>query len=160
MREIMSLLLGSRTALDDRRAFFKAQVVFWLLCAPDGHAKNFSVFLEPKGSYCSTPLYDVISAYPVLGHGRNRIAPEKVHMAMGALGKNKHYDWSRLSLRHWLSTAAACDLGSQATGIFAELVDRTPHVLAQVSEDLPKGFPASVADSILDGIRKTATKLQ
>jgi len=33
----------------DRRNFLKAQVFYWILAAPDGHAKNFSVFLEPRG---------------------------------------------------------------------------------------------------------------
>jgi hypothetical protein len=34
------------------------------------HAKNFSVFLLPSGAYRLTPRYDILSAYPVLGHGR------------------------------------------------------------------------------------------
>ena len=38
---IMSLLLGSREAADDRETFFSAQILFWPLAAPDGHAKNF-----------------------------------------------------------------------------------------------------------------------
>ena len=53
----MTLLLGARTAQPDRQRFFRAQILFWLLAAPDGHAKNFSVFLEPAGAYSLTPLY-------------------------------------------------------------------------------------------------------
>jgi len=44
--QIMSLLNGSSNAQADRKQFFKAQVIFWLLCAIDGHGKNFSLFLE------------------------------------------------------------------------------------------------------------------
>lgn len=29
--------------------FFQAQLLFWMLCATDGHAKNFSLFLRPGG---------------------------------------------------------------------------------------------------------------
>ena len=29
----------------------KSQVLFWLLAATDGHAKNFSVFIEPEGRF-------------------------------------------------------------------------------------------------------------
>jgi serine/threonine-protein kinase HipA len=65
--DICSLLLGSRQATRDRRNFFKAQVLFWMLCAIDGHGKNFSVSIEPLGRYSLTPLYDVLSAYPILG---------------------------------------------------------------------------------------------
>ena len=38
---IMGLLLGSSLADEDRRGFFKTQMLYWLLCAIDGHAKNF-----------------------------------------------------------------------------------------------------------------------
>jgi len=34
-----------------------------LLCATDGHAKNFSIFIGQGGTYRMTPLYDVLSAY-------------------------------------------------------------------------------------------------
>ena len=86
MRDILTLLLGSHRALADCRAFFKAQIVYWLLCATDGHAKNFSVFIEPKGRFTQTPLYDVLPAYLIMGHGRNQLAAEKVRMAMAVRG--------------------------------------------------------------------------
>ena len=46
-----------------------------MLCATDGHAKNFSLFIRPGGRYQLTPLYDVLSAYPVLGEGPSKISP-------------------------------------------------------------------------------------
>ena len=52
---ILESLEGSMARDADRRTFFQAQVIFWLLCAPDGHAKNFSVFLRPGGRYQLTP---------------------------------------------------------------------------------------------------------
>ena len=61
IRTIMGLLLGSSRADDDRRDFFKTQILYWLLCAIDGHAKNFSLFLEAGGGYRLTPRYDVLS---------------------------------------------------------------------------------------------------
>ncbi|MFP4180161.1 MAG: HipA domain-containing protein [Spirochaetaceae bacterium] len=75
---IMKLLLASRTALRDRIAFFKTHILFWMLAAIDGHAKNFSIFIEPEGRFALTPAYDVLSAYPVMGHGSNKLPPEKV----------------------------------------------------------------------------------
>jgi serine/threonine-protein kinase HipA len=159
IQSIMSLLLGSRSAQDDRQNFFRAQVLFWMLCATDGHAKNFSVFLEPGGRYTSTPLYDVLSAYPVLGQGRYRLAPEKARLAMAAVGRSRHYGWSRIARRQLLSTAAACHLGAHGESLIADLIDRTPGVIAKVSRALPTGFPGSVAESILAGLRKAADRL-
>ncbi len=55
----------------------KAQILFWLIGATDGHAKNFSVFLGPGGSYRLTPLYDVLTAQPSLdAHQINAQADE------------------------------------------------------------------------------------
>jgi len=44
---IVRMLRGSDDAASDQRSFLKANIVFWLLGATDGHAKNFSVFLSP-----------------------------------------------------------------------------------------------------------------
>ena len=62
---LMSFLLGSSEALQDRYHFMQFQLFQWLLAATDGHAKNFSVFIQPGGSYRLTPFYDILSAYPL-----------------------------------------------------------------------------------------------
>jgi serine/threonine-protein kinase HipA len=65
--DIMTTLLGSATPEQDRYLFMKSQVLFWLLAATDGHAKNFSVFIEPEGRFRLTPFYDILSMYPAFG---------------------------------------------------------------------------------------------
>lgn len=57
----------------DLRTLLQAQLLFWLLAATDGHAKNFSIHLLPQAHYQLTPLYDVLSAWPVIGKGANRL---------------------------------------------------------------------------------------
>ena len=64
MVAVLNVLEGSDTPADNQRAFMKAQLLFWLIGATDGHAKNFSVFLGPGGSFRLTPLYDVLTAQP------------------------------------------------------------------------------------------------
>ena len=64
-------LRGSDAPEADRNRFLATQLLFWLLAAPDGHAKNFSIFIEPEGRYRLTPLYDIMSAWPVIGDGPN-----------------------------------------------------------------------------------------
>ncbi len=85
--KMMSLLLGSERPAKDQRDFMFTQLVFWVLAAINGHAKNFSFFLLPGGAFRLTPRYDILSAYPILGHGRGRFAPEKIRMAMAVHGK-------------------------------------------------------------------------
>lgn len=66
IKDIMNVLLGSANSIADRDIFYRTQVFFWLLAAIDGHAKNFSLFIEAEGKYRLTPLYDMISAYPLI----------------------------------------------------------------------------------------------
>jgi serine/threonine-protein kinase HipA len=42
IKRAMDLLLGSTHAEQDRLDFLRTQILFWMLCAIDGHAKNFS----------------------------------------------------------------------------------------------------------------------
>lgn len=157
--DLMSLLLGAHAAWADRRTFFKAQVLFWLLAAVDGHAKNFSIFIEVGGRFSLTPLYDVISAYPVMGPGANRLAPREVRMAMAVSGRNRHYRWSEILARHWLATAKASSFESEATAILDELIGATPAALDEVTAVIPSGFPAGVAEPILEGVGTAVRRL-
>lgn len=158
IRKIMGLLLGSSRADEDRRDFFKTQILYWLFCAIDGHAKNFSLFLEAGGGYRLTPRYDVLSAFPVLGTSKRMLSPKKVKMAMAVEGKNRHYLWHSILGRHWEETAKRCGLGSVFRSLVAELLDRTPGAIESVSSRLPKKFPDSVASPILDGLRASASR--
>jgi len=159
IEETMKLLFGARTAFADRRTFLKAQILFWMLAATDGHAKNFSLFIEPGGRYSLTPIYDVLSAYPVMGHGAGQFAPEKLRMAMAVTGKNRHYEWSRIKRRHWIATAATCNAAKDIEQIIAELVEQVPRVVSEVSTSLPAEFPDRVAGSIFEGLLRSKTLL-
>jgi serine/threonine-protein kinase HipA len=158
IRPIMELLLGSERAAQDRRDFMRTLLVFWMLAAIDGHAKNFSIFLLPTGAYRLAPRYDILSAYPILGHGRGKLAPEKIRMAMAVEGKNRHYHWHGIHARHWIETAKRHGLEDMQM-IMTDLVARTPEVIQQVQNLLPAGFPAPIADTVLAGIRARADQL-
>ena len=154
--EIVQALAGSAAARADRIDFLRTQFVFWLLCAIDGHAKNFSVFIEPAGRFRLTPRYDVLSAYPFIGHGANRLPTQKIKMAMGLHGTNKHYHWSKIRLGHFIATAQRCGMGTEMPPVFDELLARAAQVADEVAATLPKGFPDAVGAPILDGLRRAA----
>ena len=59
--EIMDLLRGSDEQSMDRSDFLKANILFWLIGATDGHAKNFSLCIFPGGRFKMAPLYDVLT---------------------------------------------------------------------------------------------------
>jgi serine/threonine-protein kinase HipA len=157
VKAINSLLLGSRNAREDIKHFTKAQILFWMLCAPDGHAKNFSIFIEKQGRFRLAPLYDVISAYPILGRGKNAISANKIKMAMAMPGRNKHYHWSKVQSRHIESTASMA--GGDAKQMIDELCDKTDYVVECVEAQLSDEFPQYVADKIFTGLKNARDKL-
>lgn len=158
MRDILRVLDASSNADADRRAFVKAQMVFWLLAAPDGHAKNFSIFLERGGGYRLTPFYDVLSAWPIIGRGPNHLARQKARLAMAVRGRNAHWKLGEILPRHWDAVAKLAGLGD-AQALRSELVEQLPDVLSSVSAELPVGFPAPLAQAIFDGMTASAHQL-
>lgn len=156
--KIMDLLLGSERAAEDRRDFMRTQLVFWLLAAIDGHAKNFSVVLQAGGAYRLTPRYDVLSAHPVLGNGRGKLSPHKIRMAMAVSGKSRHYRWREIEARHWLETAKRCGF-PEMKPVMDEVIGQTPKVVEQVAKLLPRKFPVHIAETILTGTADAAQLL-
>ncbi len=152
--EILELLLQSQDPDADRETFLRSQIVYWLLAAIDGHAKNFSLFLLPGGRCRMTPLYDVLSAHPVVARGS--LHERKLKMAMAVRGKNRHYAWHEIRARHWSSTARAARFSPQrAQEILDECLARVEPAIDQVVAALPAGFPDGVAAPILEGLRAT-----
>jgi serine/threonine-protein kinase HipA len=158
MRDILRVLDNSSSATDDKKAFVRAQIVFWMLAATDGHAKNFSLFHERGGAYRLTPLYDVLSAWPIVGRGRNQLDERKVKLAMAVRGRNAHWKLAEIMPRHWDAVAQLAGLGD-ARSIISDLVERTPGVLASVEKDIPRGYPAHVRDRIYEGIKRSVERL-
>ncbi|MFL0808088.1 MAG: type II toxin-antitoxin system HipA family toxin [Oceanobacter sp.] len=151
----MQLLRGAQSANQDREVFFKTQILFWMLAAIDGHAKNFSVFIDPGSSYRLTPIYDVISAYPLMA--ANSLPASKAKMAMSVKGKNRHYHWQRIEPRHFINTAKSLR--------FSESIAReqlhmaaltTAEVIEKVENALPRGFPEAIATAIFTGLQGRA----
>ncbi|MSP88603.1 MAG: type II toxin-antitoxin system HipA family toxin [Alphaproteobacteria bacterium] len=149
---ILDLLKGSDEPEADRRFFFKSQAMFWLLCATDGHAKNFSIFLNPGGRFAMTPLYDVISAQPAIDRGE--IRRTRIKLAT-AIGDNRHYAVDDIVPRHFMQMAARCGIpASVIRGMFGEFLEIEEAAVSNVTADLPADFPMELARSVIDGLRR------
>lgn len=159
IKNIMGLLLGSSQTALDRDMFYRSQILFWLLAGIDGHAKNFSIFIEPEGKYRLTPLYDIMSAYPLIE--RKQLEFKKIKMAMALKGKNTHYHWDNMQRRYFLETAKAINYSVEtAEMILDEMLDQTDSVIDKVTVELPKGFPCNISQPIFDGLRLARKKLK
>jgi serine/threonine-protein kinase HipA len=149
--DIVKLLRGSDEPLSDQRLFLKANIVFWLMGATDGHAKNFSIFLSPGGRFRMTPLYDVISAQPSVDS--KQILWRQFRLAM-AFGMKPHYQIRQIAPRHFFQTAGQAGIGRQVIeSVIQELLDGAASAVESVVASLPRNFPDEIASSIEAGIK-------
>lgn len=157
MRDILRIL-GSSEDPSDGATFVKAQLLFWALAATDGHAKNFSLFQRPGGSYRMTPLYDVLSAWPIIGKGKRQLPYQKAELAMAVRGKNTHYKLAEICRRHWDNVANLAGL-ENADKIIDDVVAAAPSVIAATGSRIPEDFPEIMADKIFTGLAQSLAKL-
>lgn len=151
MQQCLQLLQGSQEK-QDTLFFVLTQLAFFLMAAPDGHAKNFSLFLQRGGTYEMTPLYDVLSAWPYIGSGANQLSSHKAGMAMALRAKNAHYAFKEIHTRHWHQLAMK-NGGASTWEAMIALAMSVDKALAQVERQLPRDFPARTAEAIFDGMR-------
>jgi serine/threonine-protein kinase HipA len=149
--DVLEFLNGAVAPYEDRMAFMKAQIVFWLLAAIDGHAKNFSIFLSP-GGYRLTPLYDVMSAAPW-----PEFPDQKIKLAM-ALGNKNYYRLKQIQLRHFYQTGQKAGLREQdMDSIFSGLAVQMDDAIAEAAAlAADTGMPESTSEPILAGVNKRA----
>ena len=140
-----------------------AQLLFWMLAAVDGHAKNFSLFIKTEGRYEMTPLYDVISAYPYMGKKAHQLQPKRVKLAMAVRSKNTHWLVHHIARRHWVALGQRYGIQSpKGYGIeewLNKVVEHTPHAIATVQRKLPLNFPQTVSEPIFAGLQQAAMRL-
>ena len=154
MVQILELLGSSDEPEADRRLFLKAQIVNWLLAATDGHAKNYSLRLLPGGRFRLAPLYDVMSTQPYLDKGALRRNQLKLAMAVG---DNRHKIISEIMPRHFGQTAKAAGLAPGLVAeIFDELAASVDKAVDETLNDLPKGFPEALVESVTAGLCERA----
>src|SRR2546430_15868594 len=56
--------------------------------------------LFPYTTLFRTPLHDVLSAWPIIGQGKNQLAIEKAKLAMSLRARRAHYRLNEITARH------------------------------------------------------------
>ncbi len=150
MREIINLLKGSDKPEADIATFMRASIIFWLLGATDGHAKNFSIFLGPGGRFRMTPLYDVLTAQPSLD--QDQVPRKKFKLAM-SVGTNRHYAVHDIVPRHFMQTADIAGVGTPTMkAIFEDIHANAERQAQAVVTSLPGNFPDQLVNSTMVAI--------
>jgi len=152
IQPIMELLAGSDAPDEDRAHFMRSMIIFWLIGATDGHAKNFSIFLTPGARFRFTPAYDVLSADPSLAAGQ--INQRQMRLAM-AIGDRRRYRVSDICPRHFIQTAVRASYSEEAMrGIFQDLRQRGPAALEAAIAAMPDAVHSAVVDPIAQAFTK------
>lgn len=153
--EILAILANSDEADRDRTHFVLAQLAFWLVAGTDGHGKNFSIHHRVGGTFELTPLYDVLSAWPVIGKGANQLQIQDAKLAMALPGRTRHYRISDIQARHWHALAQRTGMA----GLWANMrnfVESAEDVIRRVERILPNNFPERVIGKVATGLRRQA----
>ena len=150
MIRLLKLLEGSVVPEADRRSFLRAQIVFWLLAAIDGHAKNYSLRLLPGSRFRLAPLYDIVSVQPALASGELPADEAMMSLAVGDAGLRVV---ERIEPRHFVETARAAGVPARVVrSLFAELIETRARAFEAVREGLPDDFPHAMEVAIFDAI--------
>lgn len=152
IRHVAELLKGADSPATDHRTLLQAQLVFWLIGATDGHAKNFSIFLHPGGGYALTPLYDVLTAQPSLD--ARQIERRQMKLAM-SVGNSNHYRIDEIQARHFLQTGESAGLPrSLVRKAVEDIATRMESALASLEGELPADFPPALHESVSAGVQR------
>jgi serine/threonine-protein kinase HipA len=151
MDTCLTLLQTGEQPQEDALTFALSQLAFWLLAAIDGHAKNFSVFIRREG-HVMTPLYDVLSAWPIIGRNANEIPIQKAALAMAVRGRRPHRQIKRISVRHWRALALRTGV-PMAFDRMAAMVEQSEDAVQKVEAHLPANFPTHLWDRLAAGVR-------
>jgi serine/threonine-protein kinase HipA len=150
---------GSVKAKEDRAQFVLTQLAFWLLAATDGHAKNFSAFLHRGGGYSLTPLYDVLSAWPIIGKGANMLARQDAKLAMAMHSRSTHYKLAEIRARHFKALAESCG-ADDAWQRMLNMVEGVGGALQLAQGQLPADFPEKTWHRVSAGIKQHAEQFK
>lgn len=157
IQSALELLSGSAHPDEDEATFVLAQLSFWLLAAIDGHGKNFSIFHQRGGTYALTPLYDVLSAWPVIGHGRNELPLERAKLAMAVRGRRPHYRIDEITGRHWHELSQQvpiANLWDRMQTLVAEATVAVERLEARLPADFPQRVYARIRAGVLHQSRR------
>lgn len=156
--DVLTKLQESDNPLVDQAKVLKSQIVFWLIGATDGHAKNFSIFLRPGGRFELTPFYDVLSAQPAFD--AKRIPQKGFTLAMSA-GARPHYRILEVHGRHFVETAKHAGLGPTVIRqVLEDVIAQAPDAAAEALQEMPPDFPEAIHASVAGAIKTRLPRLE
>lgn len=157
MDALLRLLGASAEPVEDASLFLMAQLMFWVLGNTDGHAKNFSLFLQPGQTYAMTPLYDVISLWPMVGDAPSQMRQRQMSLAIALRGRKVRRKLDDIHGADWVDAARRHGLPELPERLHT-LLQAVPDALARTLARCPEGFPQRLRDKLQPHILTRATQ--
>lgn len=148
--DIMKLLQGSDSPKGDQASFYKSQIIFWLIGATDGHAKNFSLFLEPGGGFRLTPFYDVLSAQVAFDRGQ---IPRKSYRLAMSVGNSGKYKITEIAGRHFVEIGKKAGLGPTIIRkVIGDVLEVAELAAGRALKRMPDDFAEEIHQSVISAM--------
>ncbi len=158
INDILECLKGSEDFAQDQFDLFKANILFWLIGASDGHAKNFSILFLPGGRFRLAPIYDVLTAQPYFDTSKMRQRDFRLAMS---LGNRNHYRIVNIHGHHFLQTGKKANYPSESIKkIFEEILSIQNTAIESTINSLPANFPMEIVESVSDAIKQRVGLLE
>ena len=155
--KILNFLANSENNVNDIKTFFTSLVLFNLLGATDGHAKNYSIFLGRGGSFHLTPLYDVLSIQPSIDFYQFN---KNFKMSL-SVGKNRHYHGNYIKKQHYIETVKKANIDENLVSNWIdEIIESFESVFDKVESYLQSDFPREIHESVKQGATKRLSLLK
>lgn len=151
----ISKFLAASQEQNDRFEFFKGIMIFDLLFATDGHAKNFSISLNQNG-FKMTPFYDVMSGYFL--YAREKRGIQKLKLAM-SVGNSNHYNFDKISKRHYQETAKKCLISNEDFEKICQELKSSFDKFNYKSSALDPNLKVETLEMIVEGMKKRAERI-
>lgn len=157
LMKCLNLIKSSDKPERDRREFMKSQIVFWLIAATDGHAKNFSLFLNPRGGFEMTPLYDIISTQ--WNHDRGQIEIADMKLAM-SVGETDNFVVDHITPYHFEKAAIGAGIDANSLReIMSEITSALPEAIKTARSKMDDIVPEAMMESISNATERRAEQI-
>lgn len=135
----------------DVALFLLAQLMNGVLGNTDAHGKNFSIFLLPGTGHAMTPLYDVISLWPIVGDAPSQMKQKQMRLAIALRAGKTLRKLDDIGGGDWSHAARLSGVpGLQA--LMVATLERIPAALERCATQLPAGFPPRLWEKMVGPI--------
>ncbi|MDO5686861.1 MAG: hypothetical protein Q4G42_05715, partial [Neisseria sp.] len=106
------------------------------------------------------PLYDILSAYPLLGGQGWHHSDIRMAMSLKSTVSGRKKLWHKINIAHFLATAKEAGFSeNEMKQIIEEFADTVSLAIDRAQSKLPNEIDQQVRDQIFEGIMKTSKKL-